>query len=84
MSLQNSYTGYSLPGPANQWGSSTSHSSYPGECNTSTSVGGSEREAAHGLADHNVSLDSQHYQRPQGNLTWGMKPQTEVIYFKSN
>lgn len=60
---------YTVPGPANQGGDSTGHGHDPGEQDSSKSMAASKLEAAHGFADNNVSLDSQHNQGPQGNLT---------------
>lgn len=42
-------------------------------------MSGSEFEAAHGFADHNVPLDSQNNQRPQSDLTCGEKQKLQNL-----
>ena len=58
-----------LPGPANEWGSSTGQRHDPGEDHTHDSVILPEAEVAHRLADLHVALNGQDHQGPQGDFT---------------
>ena len=62
-----------LPRPANKGWGSTCHRHYPGEYDANYRMGAGEFEAAHGFADHDVSLNSQYYQGPQSHLTCTME-----------
>lgn len=69
----------SLPGPAKKRWDGTGACHDPGERTTYWSMSGSEFEAAHGFADHNVPLDSQNNQRPQSDLTCGEKQTSKPV-----
>lgn len=62
-------SGPPLPGPAEEWGSCTGQGHDPGEGDAHDGVVLPKAKVAHGLADHDVSLDSQDHQRPEGNFT---------------
>lgn len=58
-----------IPRPAKKWREGTGGSHDPGEHASSSSMSGCEFEAAHGFADHDVSLNGQNDKRPQRHLT---------------
>lgn len=58
-----------LPGPSDQWGSSTSQGHDPGENDTHNGMVLTKSEIAHGLADHYISFNGQDYQAPQSHFT---------------